>query len=343
MAYRRVKVFIYISNQCRDRFKLTKITEKEIEIAFKSPTSLFWKIFAFYRWSRIASALINEKKYDNLIILSTYPAVLLHKLLIKKYNHKYIFDIRDYSMEAFRPFRKRVMSIIEHSTFTTVSSKGYLRWLEASEKIYLNHNATHFDYEVDKQVFFENKDKINITFVGNVRLDGQTRAMMVDMKDSSKYSFGYIGRMLRECDLDNFCSNQGIRHVFKKGVFTDAEKVSIYADVDIVNAVYANHPNHIRLADSTPLPNRVYDTVAFKCPIVASKGTYLAELIEEYNLGFSINGFDRDLEKQFDSYINQFDKKAFLDGCDRFMNVVKKDESILKLKMLKSLKEWDNQ
>ena len=53
------------------------------------------------------------------------------------------------------------------------------------------------------------------------------------------------------------------------------KKPSIYTNIHLINAVYANTNNRLNYGDSTPLPNRIYDCVVFKRPIVASKNTYL--------------------------------------------------------------------
>jgi glycosyltransferase involved in cell wall biosynthesis len=252
--------------------------------------------------------------------------VIVYFYLKKFYREKFVFDIRDYSMEAFTPFKKIVMKLINLSKVTTISSKGFMEWLDPSNKIIVNHNITYIDGTYNRKQIFPQKDNINITFAGNIRLDEQTTALLLTMKNSKKYTFGFIGRMLDECNLLDICNSNEILNYFIQGAFTNQDKPSVYSKVDIINAVYANGEDHLSLADSTPLPNRVYDAAIFKCPIVASRGTYLAELIKEYNLGFEINGFDLKVEAKFDEYINNFDEVEFRQGCDRFLRDILMEE-----------------
>ena len=38
------------------------------------------------------------------------------------------------------------------------------------------------------------------------------------------------------------------------------------------------------------LPNRLYDALIFKKPIITTEGTYLTEVVEKYGIGFSLPG-----------------------------------------------------
>jgi glycosyltransferase involved in cell wall biosynthesis len=316
--------------------------ENELDINLISPLGNFRKMLTFLIWRRKIIKILKDKKYDYLIVLSTYPAVLLSRYLFKQYKGKFIFDIRDYSLESFLPFKWVVMKLINSSSFSTISSKGFMRWLNPSEKIIINHNITYIDIGYNRVSFFQNKNKVNITFVGNVRLDTQTRFMLFNMRYSNKYSFGFVGRMLAECDLDEFCVKENITNVFKKGPFVENDKPEIYKHVDVINAVYANEEVNLRLADSTPLPNRVYDAAIFKCPIVASRGTFLAELITEYNIGFAVNGFDTSIENEFNKYINEFNEETFVNGCNRFLADVMKEENYFRQSLINTVSIWKN-
>lgn len=308
----------------RTGVKSEQLGVKELEIVYKCRMNLVFKVIDFISWRRRILVLLKRKKYAFLIILTTYPAVLLSGYIKRNYKNKYIFDIRDYSMESNILFKYIVSTLIEKSFFTTISSKGYLRWLKPSNKIIPNHNITYYQDTYEKKINLKSSEKIKFTFVGNIRLDKQTEVVLCNLKNSKKYVSGFVGRILPTCNILNICCENSIENVYFEGQFTNKDKPGIYRNIDMINAIYAN--DHARLADSTPLPNRVYDAAVFKCPIVASKGTYLAELIDEYSLGFSVNGFDKDIEKQFDMFIETFDEKIFREGCNSFLRIVLEEE-----------------
>lgn len=319
--------------------KVVKVNEKTIDIYSPNKSGLIGKITSFLRWRKIMISCLNLESYDRIIVLSTYPAVLLSNYLRKKFTNKYIFDIRDYSMESFYFFKKLVMKIIRDSSFTTISSEGYLKWLDPSEKIILNHNLTFSSNHIVKQTFFEKK-VLNFAFVGNVRLDNQTRALLLSLKNSLRYRMSFIGRILPSSDIKVFCDREKVRNISFGNAFTTDEKPSIYSEIDLINAVYANKAKNIGFGDSTPIPNRLYDALIFKCPIVASEGTYLAELIDEYKIGFSLNGFDPNAECYFDHYIQNFNPQVFLSGCEKLLSKVMHEEGIFQDKLKSTLMHW---
>ena len=108
------------------------------------------------------------------------------------------------------------------------------------------------------------------------------------------------------------------------------------------NCVYANAEKEedIPLGDSTPLPNRLYDSITFYRPIVASKGTYLAELVEKYHLGCCVNGFEASAKKDMLEYVDTFDANKFVDGCNTFNSIVIKEEEEYLKTLKKIFMDW---
>lgn len=300
------------------------------------------KMLSFLLWRSNIIKILIEKHYDNLILLSTVPALLLEEYLIGRYSGKYIFDIRDYTLEKTWPFRKLVMRLVNHSVLTTISSKGFLRWLEPSNKIMVNHNIT-VDESVDFDApHFANDEKVRFSFVGNVRLDTQTRAMLISLSRSKKIEQHYYGRVLPMCDIEQVIKDNGLTNVFLHGPFGVEEKRRIYTETDLINTVYANaeREEDIPLGDSTPLPNRLYDALIFYRPLVTSRGTYLAELTEKYHLGVNINGYEGNIEQKILDFVRHFNKEEFKRGCDELRKEVIAEENQFRNTIFQILKGW---
>lgn len=310
----------------RTGVKSDQLDSKEREFVHKCRTNVIHKIIDFISWRKKIIKTLKEENYDFLIILSTYPAILLSSYIFKHYKQKYIFDIRDYTMEQNPLFGYLVTKLIDKSMFTTISSKGFMKWLKPSNKIIPNHNITIIDDNYIKNISLKTSDKLNFTFVGNVRLYTHTKAVLLNLKNSKKYISGFVGRIMPSCNIKQLCRYENITNVHFGEQFPNKDKPEIYSNIDLINAIYGDE--YYKLVIETALPNKLYDAAVFKCPIVASKGTYLAELIDEYYLGFSVNGFDHDIEKQFDSFINSFDEKAFREGCERFLRDIMDEEEI---------------
>ena len=300
------------------------------------------KILSFFVWSKQIKRYVKEKQYSHLILLSTVPAVLLSLMVTRSYKNRYIFDIRDYTLEEYSLFRKVVMKLVKHSCLTTISSKGFLTWLDESPKIMPNHNITISEEKGFTAAVFSEGKPVRFSFVGNVRLDTQTAAMVKTLGHSSRIEQHYYGRVLSVCNIDEIIKENNLTNVTLHGPFDVKEKESIYRATDLINTVYANAEKEedIPLGDSTPLPNRLYDAIVFYRPLVTSRGTYLAELSDEYHLGVNVNGFDANLEEEIINYTKSFDRKAFMDGCDKLRDLVSKEESIYRAKVAQIFKTW---
>ena len=314
-----------------------------VYINLKCKDSKIGKVSSFFSWARLVKKIIKQRQYSHLILLSTMPAVLLYLFIVRNFVNKYIFDIRDYTYEKNTLFKKLVMSIIRHSSFTTISSKGFCDWLDSSDKIIVNHNITVNNNESSwlPPVFNDNK-KINFAFVGNVRLDMQTEALLRKLKNDPLIDQYFYGRILPSCNIQAIKEEEGINNLYFMGPFDSADKQRIFDQVDLINCVYANSKddNNIPLGDSTPLPNRLYDALVFMRPIVVSKGTYLAELVDEYSLGVCINGFSPDARDRIVNYINCFDSEEFMEGCKRLRHIVEEEEVIFLEKLVNTLLCW---
>lgn len=291
--------------------------------------SLPKRALTFFKWRRAAKQLIRSQGYSALIMLSTVPTVLLGGLLLRKYREKYLFDIRDYTFEKHKPLRRLVMRLVEGSALTAISSKGYLRWLEPSDKILVNHNITVDRAEGYTAPELRAQKPLRFSFVGNVRLDTQTRALLLQLKDRPDFQQHFYGRVLPTCDIERLAQREHIGNLFLHGAFDVTEKQRFFGDIDLLNAVYANAEKEedIPLGDSTPIPNRLYDCLVFYRPLVASKGTYLAELIDTYGLGCTVNGFSPDAPQIIRAYADSFDRETFMKNCDLLREQVCREEA----------------
>lgn len=300
------------------------------------------KGISFLAWKSVVKKIISERNYRHLIILSTVPAVLLFSTLLHNYKEKYLFDIRDYTLENNYIFRKIVMNLVHNSVLTAISSKGYMKWLDASSKITVNHNITVDDIDDSYTTLEQGKKIVNFAFVGNVRLDTQTVGLMHALKNNERIEQHFYGRIIPSCRIKEIAEENDINNIFLHGVFDVSKKKKIFRDVDLINCVYANSEKeeNIHLEDSTPLPNRLYDALMFNRPIIASRGTYLAELVKEYNLGCNVNGFDSDVLKQILEYVDSFNPEVFLKGCNELRTIVLDEENKYIQKVRDILRHW---
>lgn len=137
-----------------------------------------------------------------------------------------------------------------------------------------------------------------------------------------------------DCDLESYCKEHKINNVIFQGAFKNEDKPVIYEQIDFINAIYGN----TSLEVTTALPNRLYDGILFKKPIIASEGTYLGEIVSSYNIGVIVKiSSISDCEKTLNNYLDNFDSDFFCKKCDEFLLLAKKEQKDFKKYIAKFL------
>lgn len=312
-----------------DRYSNAKTNKKDniytLHIKCEPGCKKFFKIIPMLKFKFAVEELIKIEKYTHLVILGTQPAILLHRTLTEKFKERYIFDFRDYTYEKFNFYKRIVHLLIDNSKFTSISSKGFLRFLLPSKKIILSHNIIYsnsYDVSIRNGILDTSKDILNIGFVGGIRYFEVNKTLICKLKNSKNFRLLYVGKPNIDCDLNTFCLEHKVKNVVFKGEFKNFDKYKIYEEIDFINSLYGNE----NLEVTTALPNRLYDSLIYKKPIIASKGTYLGELVESYNIGLVLNVFEDDIETRIIEYINNLDVDLLETNMKKLLTIVIKEQ-----------------
>ena len=73
------------------------------------------------------------------------------------------------------------------------------------------------------------------------------------------------------------------------------------------------------------MPNRLYDALLFKRPILVSKGTYLADIVQKYRIGLAVNDITN-VENEINRYIMDFDTDLFNTCANVLLSIVLKEQ-----------------
>ena len=100
------------------------------------------------------------------------------------------------------------------------------------------------------------------------------------------------------------------RNIVMHGAFENPKDLqNIYSKIDISIVCYDTTSGNVRIAE----PNKLYESIFFKTPIIVSSGTFLEDRVKEYNAGYAI-----DASK--DNCIIEFVKSMTKDDIDAIMN-----------------------
>lgn len=314
-----------------------KKTEFGTEYIFhcKTNANAFSKIFPAFNYIKKVKKIIYKNKYDKLIVFTTMPAALMSMILLNKYSDKFIFDYRDYTYEKFKFFNRLVEKVMKKASLVCFSSKGYLIYYPELDNYIITHNITNLECCVGISDDLKSKSHICIGFLGYVRYFDVNSRLIKAFANDSTYSLMYTGSRFSDCDLESLCSSLKITNVMLKGAFDNSEKPKLYEQIDMINSIYSLNSPEVKQA----VPNRIYDAVLYKKPIIVSDGTYLAELVKKYDIGVVVDPFSNDMKKDICDYVSNFNNDIFTKNCERFLEDIKGDLNIFEKKVIDFLNE----
>lgn len=290
----------------------------------KTKKSKLSKVVPFVKWRKFVLGIIRKNKYDRLIILTTIPAVLISRCLINRYVKRFVFDIRDYTYENNKMYKMIVNKLIRASYITTISSQGFYKWLNRYDNILINHNISNSEMNEKECGDISKKANLTIGFVGGIRYMEENIAIINQLKNNKCLNMLYVGKVHPGNDIQLYCQENNITNVYFKPRYVNKDKPKIYKEIDIINSLYGAKSLEV----TTALPNKLYDCVIFKKPIMVSSNTYLEEVVKKYKLGFSIDINKDDITSEINKYLSTFDKKEFIKGCNEFLNNVLLEEKL---------------
>lgn len=273
------------------------------------------KIKPFLQWRSFVLDILKKHPYDRLIVLTTMPAVLLSDILLTKYRNRYWLDIRDYTYERFLPYKHIVEKLVCGASHVSISSPAFQDFLPSSNNILLTHNISNQEFIQSHCSLDPYDESICIGYVGGVQFEQQNQLLLRQLANHPRYCLKYAGKAHLGCDLPAFCSANGITNVEFQPAFQNSEKPSIYQGIQLINCLYGDDNPVVRLL----LPNRLYDCVLFKKPILVSKNTYLALVVEQYHLGLALDTANDNIAECLDAYLSVFDPVTFEEGCRSFL------------------------
>lgn len=280
------------------------------------------KIIPMLKYKYIVEKIIKKEQYTHLIILTTLPGVLINKVLLNRFKNKYILDIRDYTYEKYEFYKNIVDKLVDNSFFTAISSKGFLRFLNDNEKIIPCHNISNTEEIKETCDDFRNKKQITIGFLGNIRYFEENCKLIDALANNSKYKLVYIGKANVDCDLEGYCKSKNITNVVFKGEFKNEDKPKLYKEIDLINAVYGNNSLEV----TTLLPNRLYEGLLLKKPVLATVGTFLGDIVKANKIGICLNLDDGNIGLKIEKYISTLDFYEFNLNCEKMLNEIKKEQ-----------------
>jgi len=206
---------------------------------------------------------------------------------------------------------------ILHSLKTIITSEGFVSYFSniPSEKFYLIPNKVSHEipiYEYKKKIF--NQKKIKIGFVGVIRFESIYHFVKVCAEYGKNIELHLFGIYSNADEWSKRIKDIAERYdnVIFHGRFSNPKDLPyIY---DSINMVLCTYPPTLGVKYAEP--NKLYEAIYFRCPIIVSEKVFLGDKVRRLNIGYVIDAMNEDSIKDFLKNITESDYYKMVKACE---------------------------
>ena len=311
-------VVVYGFDRVGDNRAMPNITAKVIG-EFQNGTSYLT------RMKVIRNAIKDniEGRYDKkttLYYLFNLDVALAFRSILSLRNRNYIYEVSDLT-ELIAPNKliRNVLvwqnkSIMNDALLNVFTSEGFCDYYTSipKDKIVIIPNRINENcpkVTVNEKIL--DVTRIRIGFVGVVRFDTVYNFAKVCAKHPNVefHLFGVISE--DESAKQTKALSETVNNIVFHGPFKNPSDLpSVYKDLDMVFSAY---PPTLGVIYAEP--NKLYEAIYFRCPIIVNKSTFLAKKVERLGVGFVIDAMDETNIDQFLKNITPERYKKAFNGC----------------------------
>ncbi len=287
------------------------------------------KILDFFLFKQWVEKKLKELSPNKIVALSTLTGVLLGAKLYKG-KTPYAFDIRDYSYEHVYPFYHIEKKVIQNSTFTAISSKGFESFLPKSDYV-IAHNFNRNDLPSAGAKWNKKASPLCFVWNGVVRYFDHQKQYLDALKNDSRFVIVFHGDGPQLDKYREYCEKNQFENVVFTGSYKNEDKAVLLKNAAILNNSYGystNAGNKLKYAIS----NRFYDGMIYHIPQIVEPEGYKTRWAKESGIG---EAFDADITfaDRLYAFYENLDGEAFDKACDELTETVlaEDDEYISKI------------
>lgn len=296
---------------------------------------------------KLLGKLINTlKKINyNLIVINNIDGLILFKLAtfkLLKRNKKpkvtlEISDLREFVFSKSIP--NRIIQFIERKLYKkyvdkliVTSEKFYSYHFKNfyTKKVFVLENKLLKDINNQKKIKRLQKDKVTIGIIGALFRLNEYRNLIELYKNSNKINIYIYGKGDCEKQLKNYADKYSNVYFFGKyNGLTETKK--IYEKLDIIYLVYDTTKESLN--NQLALPNKLYESMCYKVPLICSENTYLAKIVNLHKIGVSIDCKNNNALEEAVNYVIENKNKLTENLENLNENLFFGDEDYLKLEL----------
>lgn len=294
------------------KFKRYNIDNYEINIPAKRGAGLKnifqLKLYQFMlkKWLKN-----NKDKYD-IIHSFDFDAGIICSKLSKKIGFRHIYHIADFYADSRNMpsklkniLRKMEIKVIDSSDYTIICNEERFEQIKGCKQknIEVIHNVpvlsknieeylNKFNYDINKN------DKIRLCYVGKLSKNRFILDVLSVVKDMENIEIDIAGVGPVEEEVKLIAKKYDNIYYYGKIDYENALK--LYSKCDLMFSIYdPKVKNHKYSA-----PNKIYEAMILKKPIIVAKDTSMDKIVEKNNMGIVINYDRQDFEEKLKKLID---------------------------------------
>ncbi|QHI37460.1 hypothetical protein IMCC3317_28390 [Kordia antarctica] len=277
----------------------------------------FKRIWVYIKAIRQIRKILSNSQF-NVALVNNIDVIILYlmasfKFGKKKHKPKLTIEISDLREFVFADsFMSKRMRSLEKYLYT----KHIDKLIVTSKKYYSYHFEKFFKKEVfvlenkmlstelqhDTTIQKQQTEKTVIGVVGLLLRKDEYIKLFETYKNHPNVDIHIHGKGQYENVVKEYAANyDNITYFGPYNMFTDAQR--IYNSVDIIYLVY--DIDQTSLNNRLALPNKLYECMYYKVPILCSKQTYLEEIVMDLGIGTSVNYKEPNALEEAVSYLTQ--------------------------------------
>ena len=205
--------------------------------------------------------------------------------------------------------------MIRKSLLTVMTSEGFIDFHFGDERprniiVVPNRVNPQLDkFEYHKKTLDINH--LSFAFVGGFRYDSIMNFANVVAEHFPQHDFHVFGNIMQnEAALSALVEHHD--NIYYHGIFRNPDDLpGIYEKINVVLAIYDATSINAQYAE----PNKLYEAIYFRTPIVVSSNTFLAKKVKRLEIGYDINGLNKDEIVAFIEHLSQSDLLAKQSAC----------------------------
>ncbi|KWT43289.1 capsular biosynthesis protein [Levilactobacillus brevis] len=271
------------------------------------------KVFGYLKFKRKVSRIIQKDHISFIICLHPICNFLLFFILMRKFKHNYIFDVRDFSYEKHLVVRLMEQQLAKYSAINVISSEGYKAFLP-NAKYSIAHNIP--EIESKEQLSITSTTPIKVSYIGLIRFMEQNKKIINFFGNDNRFQLQFIGTNANK--LREYCIKNKINNVTLIDTFSEEKTLYYFEQSSMILNLYGNHTPLLDYA----LSNKLYYAAILKKPILVCEDTYMERISHKYGFGFTLRMESKKELDELHHYYLHLDKTKLQVNCNQFMSVV---------------------